>query len=741
MRVAPPLYLSPEERSRLLRQRSGSGSLAERAELILLAADGLQDSEIARRCGVHRQTVARWRRRFRAARLPGLVDAPSTVRRGRIAEDRLRRIVRTTVAGRAPGARGWSTRSVARQFGVSHMTVQRLWEAYRIRPRRLDTFPARPDPVAAGVPWDVVGLYLEGSAAAVALTLRPPLAPSEVGVLGPSGVAPSKLRPPSEPPAPVPWATPALARFGPGPPDSAAGSTAAGPLLRFLGALAGRMRRHRPARVIATRPDLENAERIDLWRVRHPEFQIVWADGVDDWKRRTLAELASIGRRPTSAGQFRGRAELGIALSRSVSSYRFGTDPFHWMARAADVAEGDAAYGLRYDLAVTGHSGFKSDGSVDTAMPTPTAPSEPERRSARKILREYLGLRAGERVTIESWTESLGYANAFVLESLRLGGRPLLLYQDEPTYWAATTEVPSGRLAQLGDHRRAALERTDVFVSFFGPSDRERFHSLPSSTMFRLSEYQDSMYDAAAKARARSVQMAVGRVSAPSAKMYGVERTAWRDELVEATLIDPKRMRRRAASVARRLQRGTEVRITHPNGTRLTLRLRSRSPAVSDGQVAKARRKGNWTLVTLPAGVVSVALDESHAEGTFRSNVTSSCGLSDSVGKFADGRWTFERGRLVRFTYGEGQELFSQSYGRAGRGRERPASLSIGLNPRIANAPLLEDQGLGTITLNIGRNDSLGGTTRTPWWAWLLLRGGDLTIDGTSVVRAGSLVG
>jgi hypothetical protein len=137
---------------------------------------------------------------------------------------------------------------------------------------------------------------------------------------------------------------------------------------------------------------------------------------------------------------------------------------------------------------------------------------------------------------------------------------------------------------------------------------------------------------------------------------------------------------------------------------------------------------------------VSVALDESYADGAFLANVASSCGLSDTVGEFAGGRWTFEKGRLARYSYGKGQELFAQSYERAGRGRDRPASVSIGLNPRIENAPLLEDQGLGTISLNIGRNDHIGGSTRTPWWAWLFLRGGDLAVDGKPLVRAGSLV-
>jgi leucyl aminopeptidase (aminopeptidase T) len=623
---------------------------------------------------------------------------------------------------------------------VSHMTVQRLWEAYRIRPARFGAVPVRPDPVPAVIPWDVVGLSLDGSSAAVALTLRPPWSVEGTPPPGTSRWG-ATVRGPAA--IGVPEVDRVARAFGTLP-RSAAVDGATDPdsslFLRFLGALAGHLGRSNPVRIVATRPDSSAAGRVQRWQVRHPRVEVVWVSDVETWKIRTARELQAVGRGLVPARHYRGRAELAHSLARSLGSYRAGAGPFLWVARAKEFSDGEAAYGLRYDLAVTGHAGFKSPGPVEEPMARPLVLEDRERRSARTILREYVRLRPGERVTVEGWTQTLAYANAFVLEALRLGGRPLLLYQDEPTYWAAAAEVPASRLAQLGEHRRAALERTDVFVSFFGPSDRERFHSLPTSVLFRLGEYQDATYEAAAKAGARAVQMAVGRVSPASARMYGVEESPWREELLDATLVDAGAMRRRARSLVQRLSRGREMAITHPNGTRLDLRLKGRRPVASDGTVAKASTKGSWTLVTLPAGVVSVALDESFAEGTFRSNVTSACGLSGPVGEFADGRWTFDGGRLARFTYREGQTQFEQSYGHAGRGRDRPASLSVGLNPRIVRAPLLEDQALGTVSMHIGRNDHLGGGTKVPWWAWLFLRGADLTIDGHVVLRSGAFV-
>jgi len=739
VRVAPPVELSPEERARLQRLRQRTGPRRVRAEIVLLASDGLQDLEIGRRVGVGRQTAARWRRKFLASRLGGLERRAGALRPGRIPEQKLRAIVRATLARSAPEGRIWSTRRLARELGVSHMTVQRVWESYGFRPVRFEAHPLRADPIASRAPWDVIGLYLTTSVAALVVTLHPNV------VVG-AGADGSFRR--------TDWAarrTPFAGGegFGNAAPLTRSLSAATDPkaeapsriegFLGFLGDLGTRNDRGPSVRVVATGRVLSETPALDRWRVRHPRFEFEVASDFASWRARATRELLAAGRGPTPRGQFRGRAELTRALVRSVGAYSGQGGAFVWTARRREIAEGEAAYRLRYDLAVTGHRGFKPPGPIVRTMAPSKSRDGLERASARSVLRQHLHVRPGDRVTIESWTATLDYANAFVLETLRLGARPLLLYQDEPTYWAATTEVPARSLAQIGEHRRAALEHTDVFVSFFGPSDRERFHALPTPTLFRLGEYQDALYQAAAKAGARAVEMAIGRVSAASARMYNVDEAAWRQELLEATLVAPRVLHRRGRTVAEKLEQGRELEIRHSNGTRLALRLRGRKAHVSDGTVAGAHAKGSWNLVTLPAGVVSVAVDESFAEGSFRSNVAISTGLSDSVGEFKGGRWTFENGRLARFAYDEGLDLFTQSYDRAGEGRDRPGYISIGLNERTADAPLLEDQGLGTVGLVIGRNSLLGGKTRTPWWAWMLLRGSTVTVDGEALVRNGAL--
>jgi leucyl aminopeptidase (aminopeptidase T) len=510
--------------------------------------------------------------------------------------------------------------------------------------------------------------------------------------------------------------------------------------LHFWAALASCATVSNPIQITATGPGIHVAAGLERWRSRHPQVRLDLLPDHEAWRERLRTALADLGRRPSALRGFAARGELARSIRLFLEGYSPSSGPFQWVASPDEVAARAGGGRLRYELSATGHRGFKSPQHAGPPVGAPSHPDVRVRQMARAVLAKSLRLRRGERVTIESWTSSLEYANAFVLEALRMGAQPLILYQDEPSYWAATREVRPADLGRLGDHQRSLLRRSDVFVSFFGPSDRERFHALPNATKFKLGEYRDSLYRAAARAGARSVQMAIGRVSPPSARMYGVDLEQWRSELIDASLVDPTKLQRRAARLAKTLKRGHELTIRHSNGTHLRLGLRQRTPDVSDGRVTPAQSAGDWNLVQLPAGVVTVAVDERVADGYFRSNVPNSIGVMDTVGEVVEGVWTFAGGRLRAFTYAQGHELFAQSYARAGPGRDRPGTISIGLNERIHTAPLLQDQGIGMVTLQIGRNDQVGGRTRTAWWAWLLLRGADVTIDGTPVVKGGALV-
>jgi transposase len=161
MRVAPAIDLTDEQERELTRlSRSGRTSvrLAQRAGIVLLAAQGLQNKEIALRLGVGRVQVARWRERWLAAGLEGIErDLPRGAPPLKVD---VKHLVELTTQHQPEAATHWSTRTLAGELGVSPSTVWRHWQAYGLKPHIVRGFKVSRDPQFVQKLEDIVGLYM-----------------------------------------------------------------------------------------------------------------------------------------------------------------------------------------------------------------------------------------------------------------------------------------------------------------------------------------------------------------------------------------------------------------------------------------------------------------------------------------------------------------------------------------------------------------------------------------------------
>ena len=161
MRVAPQVALNDDEKSKLTiyaRGRSVAKRIVERAKIVLQAAEGKQDQEIAAALRIGRHMVARWRTRFLKFGVAGIEkDAP---RKGRTRRIDPERIVRKTTQEKPHNATHWSTRTMALAAGISEASVRRIWHAHGLKPHLVDRFKISRDPHFAEKLEDVVGLYL-----------------------------------------------------------------------------------------------------------------------------------------------------------------------------------------------------------------------------------------------------------------------------------------------------------------------------------------------------------------------------------------------------------------------------------------------------------------------------------------------------------------------------------------------------------------------------------------------------
>src|SRR4051794_887831 len=120
--VLAPVELSTAERSQLeswTRRRTSAQALALRSRIVLLAADGLSNTEVAGELGVHRNMVAKWRSRFVEHRLDGLTDEPRPGRPRTISDEQVEEVIVKTLESTPKDATHWSTRSMAREVGLT----------------------------------------------------------------------------------------------------------------------------------------------------------------------------------------------------------------------------------------------------------------------------------------------------------------------------------------------------------------------------------------------------------------------------------------------------------------------------------------------------------------------------------------------------------------------------------------------------------------------------------------------
>jgi transposase len=194
-RPIPVLSLTEAEQETLqnwARRPKSAQALALRARIVLRCAEGMTNTAVARQVQVRSQTVGKWRQRFVDRRLDGLLDEPRPGTPRKVSDADVERALTMTLESTPKDATHWSTRSLAKQAGLSRSTVGRIWHAFALQPHRSETFKLSKDPLFIDKVRDIVGLYMDPPDRALvlcvdeksqiqALNRTPPLLPMRPG--------------------------------------------------------------------------------------------------------------------------------------------------------------------------------------------------------------------------------------------------------------------------------------------------------------------------------------------------------------------------------------------------------------------------------------------------------------------------------------------------------------------------------------------------------------------------------
>lgn len=170
--TAAEIVLTDAERAELegwTRRRKSASGLALRARIVLAAADGGSNVELADRLELDRGTISKWRNRFVQYRCDGLLDEPRPGRPRVVGDEQIKELITATLETTPRDATHWSTRSMADHLGLSQSMVSRVWRAFGLAPHKQDSWKLSKDPLFVEKVRDVVGLYLNPPERAVVL--------------------------------------------------------------------------------------------------------------------------------------------------------------------------------------------------------------------------------------------------------------------------------------------------------------------------------------------------------------------------------------------------------------------------------------------------------------------------------------------------------------------------------------------------------------------------------------------
>ena len=346
MRVARPVVLSSEQRDLLesrARARSAAARSVERARIVLLAAAGMQDKQIAAKLRIMPEKAARWRNRFLDGGLAALdKDAPRPGRTPTITPSKIQEVIRKTTQEKPSNATHWSTRSMAQAAGLSEKSVRRIWHQHGLKPHLARTFKVSNDPQFAEKLEAIIGLYLNPPEHAIVLCADEK---SQIQALDRT-----------QPGLPL-----KKGRCGTMPHDYKRNGTAT--LFAAMSTLDGTVismcdDRHRHQewlkflRVIddVTPPDKElhliadnyathKHPKVQKWLARHPRFHVYFTPTSSSWLNMVERFFRDLTEQRLRRGIFHDVEELIMAIGDYIDKHNDNPKPFVWTAKAADVLE------------------------------------------------------------------------------------------------------------------------------------------------------------------------------------------------------------------------------------------------------------------------------------------------------------------------------------------------------------------------------------------------------------------
>jgi len=354
------LYVAPSDRTvleRLIANGKTPQKLAVRARIVLLSGRSMGTMAIVRETRVSKPTVWRWQEAYLEGGVERLrKDKGKGPKAGkpRISDEVRLKIVTMTAKEKPANATHWSARTLARQVGVGHTTVQRVWKEHGLKPHLTRSFKLSNDPQFAEKVQDIVGLYLDPPDNAVVLSVDEKsqiqaLDRTQPGLPIKKGRAGTMTHDYKRNGVTTLFAA-LVAAKAKGVTQIQTGEVIgecmprhrAKEFLRFLKKINATVARHLDVHVVCDNYRTHKTKEVQAWLAKHPRFKMHYTPTSASWINLVERLFAEVTRQQIRRGVFKSVADLEAAIDAWIAEWNAKPTPFKWTAKASEILEKNA---------------------------------------------------------------------------------------------------------------------------------------------------------------------------------------------------------------------------------------------------------------------------------------------------------------------------------------------------------------------------------------------------------------
>jgi leucyl aminopeptidase (aminopeptidase T) len=356
---------------------------------------------------------------------------------------------------------------------------------------------------------------------------------------------------------------------------------------------------------------------------------------------------------------------------------------------------------------------------------------------AKRIVGDCLRIRESDLLWIHSWRHCHALAEEIAQEAQGRGASIMISTTSDELLQHVLKKAPQEALLTPPEHWRNGVAKATAFVLLEGPEDPGILKAADKGKALSILGHLNGILGSAVSNKARTLRVRTPAFTQKAARTYGIRYQKWSQCINQSLTANQAELIDLGQRIVALLRSHNSIHISTQDGTDLKFRIRRSNITLDDGVIDREDVQKKSFLAHLPAGTVTVAVDESSAEGSVAFDLPRAF-----LGEVVKGmRFEFNKGKLVKYRALSKEATFTRAFRAATGAKDRLGSLTFGINPRITETfgHSTDDLIQGVVTLGLGDNTHLDGKNKSTFSYQHSLSNAIVSIGPTVVIMEGKL--